>query len=93
MSTADGYSSLEFTQGFLADFASRDFTAADRAAFLRALVQLDSAERHPSLRVHQLQGAAAGTWSASASSSLRITLERLPDGRERLIAASKHYER
>ena len=90
---ADEYQTLEFTGTFLASFAGRDFTAADRAAILRALRRLDENERHPSLRVHELKGDRLGTWSASASEFLRITFERLPDGRKRLLTCSKHYDR
>lgn len=90
---ADEYQTLEFTGAFLTAFAGRDFTAADRAALLRALRLLDENEQHPSLRVHQLKADRAGTWSASASDSLRITFERLAGGRKRLLTCSKHYDR
>jgi hypothetical protein len=90
---ADEYPTLEFTGAFLSSFAGRDFTAADPAAILRALRRLDESERHPSLRIHELQGERRGTWSASASDLLRITFERLPDGRKRLLTCSKHYDR
>jgi mRNA-degrading endonuclease YafQ of YafQ-DinJ toxin-antitoxin module len=54
---------------------------------------LDSNERHPSLRVHQLQGDQAGVWSASASDELRLTFERLSEGRKLLLRCSRHYQR
>lgn len=89
----DGYRTLDFTQTFLTTFAGRDFTASDRKAFLKALRLLDEDERHRSLRVHQLKGDRQGSWSASASGVLRLTFERLPDGRKRLLTCSKHYDR
>ncbi|MEX2458907.1 MAG: hypothetical protein WD770_07980 [Actinomycetota bacterium] len=88
-----GYATLDFTETFLELFASRDFTAADRKALLKALRLLDESERHPSLRVHQLKGDRERSWSASASDSLRITFERLADGHKRLLTCSKHYDR
>jgi hypothetical protein len=82
---------LVATTEFLESLIDRGFTAGDQRALLRALARLDANERHPSLRVHQLHGDRAGQWSASASDSLRIVFERLPDGRKRLIECSKHY--
>jgi hypothetical protein len=54
---------------------------------------LDVDEKHPSLRVHKLEGDRGGAWSASASSSLRMTFERLPGGRKWLLTCSKHDDR
>jgi hypothetical protein len=88
-----GYRTLDFTETFLTLFASKDFTLADRRAILKALRLMDENERHPSLRVHELKGDREGSWSASASDSLRITFERLSGGRKRLLTASKHYDR
>ncbi|HET8627819.1 MAG TPA: hypothetical protein VFL91_10390 [Thermomicrobiales bacterium] len=85
------YGSLEFTRTFLETLCGRAFNAAERRQFLSALDRLDTDERHPSLRVHQLRGDLAGLWSASASRSLRLTFERLDGGRKRLIAYSRHY--
>jgi mRNA-degrading endonuclease YafQ of YafQ-DinJ toxin-antitoxin module len=90
---AGEYQTLDFTATFLTSFASRDFTAADRASFLKALRLLDENERHPSLRVHELKGDREGGWSASASDSLRLTFDRVPGGRKLLLACSKHYDR
>lgn len=90
---ADSYETLEFTDTFLATFASRDFAASDRKAFLKALRLLDTNERHPSLRVHQLKGDRHGSWSVSASDVLRMTFERLPDGHKRMLTCSRHYDR
>ena len=90
---AAGYATLDFTQTFLETFASKDFTAADRAAMLKALRLLDAGEKHPSLRVHKLTGDQSGSWSTSASGGLRLTFERLPGGRKRLLTCSKHYDR
>lgn len=89
----DAYRTLDFTQTFLETFASKDFSASDRAAMLKALSRLDENERHPSLRVHKLEGDRAGSWSASASTVLRLTFERLDGGRKRLLTCSKHYDR
>src|SRR5919202_2721176 len=72
------YRTLEITSEFLESFGRRDFSYADRRRFLQALRLLDQNERHPSLRVHELQGASAGEWSASASDVLRMTFERFP---------------
>ncbi len=90
---ADGYRSLEFTEEFLDSYASRDFNAADRKLFKKALRLLDENEQHPSLRVHALQSRLAGVWSASASESLRLTFARLEGGRKRLLTCSRHYDR
>lgn len=87
------YESLDFTDTFLLSLTSRDFTATDRKAFVRALRLLDQDERHPSLRVHQLKGDRAGAWSVSASDSLRMTFTRMDPGRKRLLTCSKHYDR
>lgn len=90
---AEGYGSLDFTDTFLETFASKDSTARDRAALLKALRLLDENERHPSLRVHKLEGDRAGSWSASARGVLRVTFERLEGGRKRLLTCPKHYDR
>jgi mRNA-degrading endonuclease YafQ of YafQ-DinJ toxin-antitoxin module len=90
---ADGYRTLDVTATFLEDFAGRDFSASDRKIFLKALRLLDNNEKHPSLRVHKLEGDREGSWSASASDVLRITFERLDGGRKRLLTCSKHYDR
>ena len=87
------YATLEFTETFLASFAGRDFTAAERTLFMKAMRLLDQDPRHPSLRVHQLRGDRAGSWSASASLELRMTFETLPDGRHRMLTCSRHYDR
>jgi mRNA-degrading endonuclease YafQ of YafQ-DinJ toxin-antitoxin module len=86
-----GYSTLEFTPSFLESWTSRRLTASDQAAILRALRLLDENDRHPSLRVHELQGRDRGIWSASASRSLRIHFQRAGDGRKRELLVSKHY--
>lgn len=87
------YESLDFTETFLNSLVSRGFTAADRKAFVRALRLLDQDERHPSLRVHQLKGDRAGSWSVSASDSLRMTFARMGAGRKRMLTCSKHSDR
>jgi mRNA-degrading endonuclease YafQ of YafQ-DinJ toxin-antitoxin module len=91
--TGAAYLSLEFTETFLDSYASRDFSPADRRAIKKALRLLDENERHPSLRVHDLQGPLAGIWSASVSDVLRLTFERVPGGRKRLLTCSRHYDR
>ena len=85
------YRTLEFTETFLATYASRDFSDADRRAFRKALRLLDENEQHPSLRVHRLQGDRAGSWPASASDALRMTFERSSEGRKRMLTCSRHY--
>jgi mRNA-degrading endonuclease YafQ of YafQ-DinJ toxin-antitoxin module len=90
---SDPFRSLEFTDTFLETFGSKDFTAAERKGLRKALRLLDHDERHPSLRVHQLQGDLAGLWSASASDSLRLTFVRTSQGRKTLVSCSRHYDR
>ena len=90
---AGTYATLDFTETFLQTFASRDFSASERQRFLRALRLLDENERHPSLRVHQLRGDREGSWAAYASGVLRVTFERLPDERKRMLTCSRHYDR
>lgn len=82
---------LDFSSEFLESLVSREFSARERTQFIKALRLLDSDERLPSLRVHQLQGQEAGVWSASVTEQLRITFERIPGGRKRLLACSRHY--
>jgi hypothetical protein len=88
---AEPYKTLDFTDTFLETFAGKEFSPGERRAFLQALRLLDRDERHPSLRVHQLRGDREGSWSASASRSLRMTFERRPDGRKRMLTCSRHY--
>jgi hypothetical protein len=90
---AAAYRSLDFTETFLETFVSKDLTAADRPAIVKALRLLDEDERHRSLRVHKLGGDRQGSWSASASMTLRVTFERLDGGHKRLLTCSKHYDR
>lgn len=87
------YARLEFSERFFHNFASRDFTPADRSAILKALQLLDEDDRHPSLRVHPLRGDREGSWSASAGRSLRLTFIPLDDGRKRMLTCSKYYDR
>lgn len=89
---AEGYRTLDFTATFLQDFAHKTFSASDRKTFLKALGLLDDNEKHPSLRVHKLEGDRRGSWSASASEVLRLTFERLEGGRKRLLTCSRHYD-
>lgn len=87
------YATLVITSEFIESYGAREFSYAERQRFRRALQLLDTNERHPSLRIHQLQGDQAGIWSASASDELRVTFERLPDGKKRLLICSRHYQR
>ena len=87
------FRSLDFTDTFLETFGSKGFTAAERKAIRKALRLLDTDERHPSLRVHQLQGDLTGLWSASASDVLRLTFVRTARGRKTMVSCSRHYDR
>jgi mRNA-degrading endonuclease YafQ of YafQ-DinJ toxin-antitoxin module len=82
---------LTFTVRFFDTSSGKAFSDADRRRFRRALERLDRDVRHPSLRVHALQGSLTGLWSASASDELRLTFQRLEGGRKRLIECSRHY--
>ena len=87
------YRTVELTPDFLDSLLSSDFRDSDRRRFARALLLLDADERHPSLRVRALAGDLAGLWSASASDVLRMTFERLPNGRKRMRTCIRHYDR
>jgi mRNA-degrading endonuclease YafQ of YafQ-DinJ toxin-antitoxin module len=89
----DPFQHLDFTETFLETFGSKDFTAAERKAIRKALRLLDADERHPSLRVHQLQGDLSGLWSASASDVLRLTFLRTAQGRKTMLSCSRHHDR
>ena len=86
------YQSLQFTREFMQNTIGGEFTISERRRFLRAMELLDANEQHPSLRVHQLRGKMKGVWSASASDELRITFQRLEEGRKLLLACSRHYQ-
>jgi len=90
---SEKYETLDFTSTFMETFAAKDFNPADRKAILKALRLLDADEKHPSLRVHKLTGDREGSWTAYVTMSLRITYERHPGGRKRLLTCSKHYDR
>ena len=87
------YRTLDLTPRFLQDLIGDNFTARDRRRFIRALDLLDENERHPSLRVHQLEGDMAGMWSASASDELRMVFRRLPNARKQMLRCTRHYAR
>jgi hypothetical protein len=91
MSDPESYPSLVFTNRFLKNLYGGRFSSSEADRILRALRLLDSDERHPSLRVHQMKGKREGEWTASASDELRITFERLDGGRKRLLSVSRHY--
>ncbi len=78
---------------FLADLAGPKsaFSAAERRKFIKALQLLDADERHPSLEVHQLFGDRRGQWAARADAELRLTFERLDDGRKLMLSCTRHY--
>jgi hypothetical protein len=84
------YQTLEFMRTtFLTGLS--DLAREDQRRVIRALEQLDSDERTPSLRVHRLQGSRVSVWSASVLRSLRITFLRLEGGRKLLVECSQHY--
>jgi mRNA-degrading endonuclease YafQ of YafQ-DinJ toxin-antitoxin module len=93
MSADDRFRTLEFTTHFFQTLISRDFSDADRRRFLQAIERLDTDERHPSLRVHELEGKLRSIWSASASDQLRITFLLLEGGRKLLLYCTRHYQR
>jgi hypothetical protein len=85
------FRTLRFTPTFLETLVDKEFSASDRRMFVKALKLLDSNEKHPSLRVHELKEVLSGFWSASASKSLRMTFIREPEGVKRLMTCSHHY--
>ncbi|PZR79633.1 MAG: hypothetical protein DLM65_10190 [Candidatus Aeolococcus gillhamiae] len=85
------FATLAFTPTFLTDLTDRTFSVADRRAFIKALVLLETDDKHPSLRVHDLAGDFAGLWSASASASLRMTVLRTPPGGKIMLTCSRHH--
>jgi len=89
----ESYQSLEFTPDFFRDLLRGRFSASDVDRILRALSLLDSNERHPSLRVHQLHDDLEGQWSVSASHQIRITFRRLAEGRKEVVSVSRHYKK
>jgi len=86
------YTTVVLTSDFVESYGAREFSAAERKRFARALRLLDTDEQHPSLRVHQLMGKARGIWSASASDELRITFARRADGVKVILRCSRHYQ-
>jgi len=86
------YATLDFTRTFLDHRTNgKEFKQAERKALVRALELLDENEKHPSLRVHELERALKGTWSVSASDSLRMTFIRTGNGRKTMLTCSHHY--
>lgn len=84
---------LVFTDSFLAELGGpkSPFSAAERKKVIKALQLLDADERHPSLEVHQLGGDRRGQWAAKADDELRLTFERLADGRKLLLGCTHNY--
>lgn len=91
MPSDTAYKTLDFTETFLETYAAKEFSEKEGRLFRKALRLLDDDEKHPSLRVHKLEGDREGSWSASASHELRITFERLEGGRKRMLTCSRHY--
>ena len=89
MARAQLYRNLEFTDEFFATFGQ--FSKPDQGRFRRAMRLLDTDEKHPSLRMHELHAPLIGVWSASASDALRMTFERLPGGKKAMLQCSRHY--
>lgn len=83
---------LDFTETFLETYAGKRFSEQERKLFRKALRLLDQDEKHPLLRVHKLHGDQEGSWSVSASDALRMTFERRPEGRKRMLTCSRHYD-
>ncbi len=83
------YETFVFTTEFTESLTK--LSPADQRRVFAALRQLDTDEKTSSLQVHQLKGQQAGTWTAYATKKLRITFERLEDGRKRLLEANQHY--
>ncbi len=88
---AEEFRGLEFTETFLAELKSDAVSRDEKRQFLKALRLLDENERHPSLRVHKLEGPGS-VWSASASER-RMTFLRLEGGGKRMLTCSRHYAR
>ena len=87
----EAYRTLRFTPTFLESLSSKEFTANERRAFIKALSLLDAGEKHPSLRVHELRDPLAGFWSVSASKSLRMTFIREGQSLKRMMTCGRHY--
>lgn len=82
------YATLAFTPTFLTTLSDKEFSVAERKAFIKALGLLDRNEKHRSLRVHELKDDLSGIWSASASDSLRMTFLRTSGGRKTMLTCS-----
>jgi hypothetical protein len=63
MTERDAFPTLEFTARFIKSLYGGRYRASEIDRILRALSLLDTNERHPSLRVHQLEGDRRGEWS------------------------------
>ena len=85
------FATLQFSPEFFDAYAR--LRAEQRRAIVKALKLLDSDEGHQSLRVHQLHGELAGVWAVRASRNLRITFERLPNGKKAIADCGQHYDR
>ena len=90
---SDYLPNLDWTTRFIDDLLDNRFSAAERSAIKKALTLLDENDRHPSLRVHKLEGDREGSWTAYVNQAIRITFERLPNGRRRLLTLTRHYDR
>jgi mRNA-degrading endonuclease YafQ of YafQ-DinJ toxin-antitoxin module len=87
------HATLLYCDEFMETFGSKDFKESDRKQFRKALRLLDQSELHPSLRDHELEGPLKGVWSVSASDVLRMTFQRLDDGRKAMLTCSRFYDR
>ena len=81
---------LIVTDEFLQSYGDKRFTASDKAAVLKALGLLSGNSRHPSLRLHALQGDLRPWWSMSATNSLRVLVMPVDD-KYVVGPVSKHY--
>lgn len=75
------YTTLAITTEFLESLISREFSEKERRRFLNAVWLLDTNEKHPSLRVHQLQGDKKGRMIGVGLGLGRVAHNLRPRGR------------
>ena len=83
------FKSLDATETFVESYSSPTMSAPDRSLIMQALQGLDRKEHVPAMQVHQLVADPFDAWVASAGRALRITFERLDEGRDRLLTCVK----
>jgi len=83
------FENIDFTPEFLQNLAG--LSNANGKKVVKALSLLDDNDRHPSLEVHQLKGELEGIWTAKASKGMRITFQRVANGRKIMLTCSQHY--